>query len=168
MLPLIIAALLISQDAPAFGIILSDDPEPPVVEVAKRPVPNLPPHAISDPFGWERSQCSPYIRKDESLQECQVRVRADLQAVMGAALPANLHPTLGLEHCTPGNAENGFKVECKPRQMVLPNRPNLDDRQCENQPSLQGDGRVIMQTVCRSTGAQPTPEGLSLTLPPRD
>lgn len=163
MLPLIIALLLV-QDAPVKGIILSDDPVPPEVEEVKRPAATLPPHALSDPFGWERSQCSPYIRKDEPLEVCQVRVRSDLQAAMGEALPSALMPTAGLENCSPGNAENGFKIECKPRQMTLPNRPNLQDRHCENQPQRQPDGRVIIQSVCRSTATEaPSSEG-GLTL----
>ena len=168
MLALLIAALLLPQDAPAFGITLSDDPEPPVVEEAKRQVPNLPAHALADPFGWERSQCSPYIRRDEPLEHCQVRVRSDLAAVMGDRLPSALRPTAGLENCTPGKAENNYKIECKPREMVVPNAPNLQDRQCENQPQRQPDGRVVIQSVCRSTGTDTPAQGLRFGIPNRD
>jgi len=163
MLALILAALVM-QDAPAFGIILSDDPVPPVVEEVQRPRPNLPAHALSDPFGWERSQCSPYIRKDEPLDHCQMRVRLDLQAVMGEALPAGLRPTSGFEHCTPGTAETNFKLDCNPRQMSLPASPNLQDRSCENRPERQPDGRVIIQTDCRSTATEPPKNERRITL----
>ena len=153
MLALILATLLI-QDAPAFGIILSDDPEPPAEEVVQRPKPDLPAHALTDPFGYERSQCSPYLRKDEPLEHCQVRVRSDLLAVLGDALPSSLRPTAGLENCRPGNAENNFQIECRPRNMTLPALPNLQDRTCENRPERLPDGRIVIQTDCRSTGPE--------------
>ncbi len=118
---LLIAVLLVQDPAPR--IILSDDPEPPVITRAPRPVPDLPAHAIGDPFGWERSQCSPYIRKDEPLEHCQTRVRSDLLAVMGERLPSGLRPAPGLENCIPGTAANGYQMQCGGRSL----RPTSGD-----------------------------------------
>ena len=85
-------ALMLQQAAA--GVVWSDDPPPPVEEVVvAAPVPVLPAHALADPFGWERSQCSPFIRKDEPLEHCQARVRVTLAAVLGDRLPDGLRPS---------------------------------------------------------------------------
>ena len=54
------AAGMISWDLP-----IESDPNAPVATPAAPPV-VLPDWALADPFAWERSQCSPIIRKDAS------------------------------------------------------------------------------------------------------
>lgn len=150
---LTLMAAFVIQSA-ASGIILSDDPPAPVIEVPARPIPQLPPHATTDPFGWERSQCSPYIRKDEPLEHCQIRVRSDLLAVMGERLPPGLRPASGLENCTPGNAENNYQLQCGPRQLMAPaSAATPQDRLCQNQPERQPNGSVVVREVCRTDGS---------------
>lgn len=151
----LIATILLIQDAPVFGIILSDDPEPPVEQVVERPKPNLPAHALSDPFGYERSQCSPYIRKDEPIEHCQVRVRSDLLAVLGDDLPSALRPAKSLENCIPGTAENNYQIVCNPRQMTLPSQPIVQDRHCVNRPERMANGTIAVSTQCTPIGPEP-------------
>src|SRR5690606_15283185 len=126
-------ALMLQQAAPS--VVWSDDPPPPVEEVvAAAPVPVLPAHALADPYGWERSQCSPFIRKDEPLEHCQARVRVTLAAVMGDSLPDGLRPSAALENCTPGTAANGYAMQCGPRPVAALGALTPLEKVCDNRP----------------------------------
>ncbi|MBB5746622.1 hypothetical protein GGR13_002226 [Brevundimonas variabilis] len=96
------------------------DPQPdlrPDAEPPRAAAPTLPDWAIADPFAWERSQCSSLVRGAVSLGACQARVRTELAANLGDALPPALKPT-GLEgECLPtDNAATGFAVSCAPQR----------------------------------------------------
>ena len=59
--------------------------------------PALPEGARADPFGYERSECSPLVRdRAETLEACQRRVRRTLAATMGDAVPDALKPDADL------------------------------------------------------------------------
>ncbi len=81
------------------------------VEVAA-PVTDLPAWALADPFGWERSQCSPLVSR-EPLDVCQARVRVELSAALGDQLPAGLRPAGEPVPClaTPGD-DGKYPVQC--------------------------------------------------------
>lgn len=84
-------ALVLQQAAP--GVVWSDDPPAPIEEtVVAAPVPVLPAEALADPYGWERSQCSPFIRKDEPLEHCQARVRVTLAPFWATVCPTACAP----------------------------------------------------------------------------
>ena len=122
-------ALVLQQAAPA--VVWSDDPPAPVEEVAVvAPAPVLPAHALADPYGWERSQCSPFIRKDEPLEHCQARVRVTLAAVMGERLPDGLRPSKALENCTPGNAAMPATSSADMRSIAAETCSSESSRRC--------------------------------------
>ena len=157
-------ALVLQQAAP--GVVWSDDPPAPVEEVAvAAPVPNLPAHALADPYGWERSQCSPFIRKDEPLEHCQARVRAALAAVLGDRLPEGLRPSAALENCTPGTAANGYAMQCGPRPVAAMGAPTPLEKVCDNRPQRTPSGAIAFNSECRpATGEAREADGLRIRL----
>ena len=157
-------ALMLQQTAP--GVVWSDDPPQPVEEVvAAAPVPVLPAHALADPYGWERSQCSPFIRKDEPLEHCQARVRVTLAAVMGDSLPDGLRPSAALENCTPGTAANGYAMQCGPRPVAALGAPTPLEKVCDNRPQRTPSGAIAFNSECRpAAGEARQAEGLTLRL----
>ena len=157
-------ALTLQHTAP--GVVWSDDPPPPVEEVAvATPVPVLPAHALADPYGWERSQCSPFIRKDEPLEHCQSRVRVTLAAVMGDRLPDGLRPSAALENCTPGTAANGYAMQCGPRPVAAQGAPAPLEKVCDSRPQRTPSGAIAFNSECRpATGEARQTEGLTLRL----
>ena len=112
-MPVVLLIALLVQDpngAAAAGTITWNQPAPVVAEApAAPPPPTLPAWALADPFGWERAQCSPLIRKDATLEACQARVRTDLAANLGDALPATLRPP-AVQECR--RSEDGYAVDC--------------------------------------------------------
>lgn len=157
-------ALVLQQAAP--GVVWSDDPPAPVEEVAvTAPVPVLPAHALADPYGWERSQCSPFIRKDEPLEHCQARVRVTLAAAMGDRLPDGLRPSKALENCTPGNAANGYAMQCGPRPVAALGAPPPQDKVCDSRPQRTPSGAIAFNSECRpAPGEARAQDGLRIRL----
>ena len=160
----LLLALALQQAAPA--VVWSDDPPVPVEEPAPAtPVPNLPALALADPYGWERSQCSPFIRKDEPLEHCQARVRVALAAVLGDRLPDGLRPSAALENCTPGTAANGYAMQCGPRPVAAMGAPTPLERVCDNRPQRAASGAIAFNSECRpEPGEAHEPEGLRIRL----
>ena len=64
----LVAAVILQQAAP--GQVVWQEPAPPEPVVAEAPAaPALPDWARADPYGYERSECSPLMRKaNESLE----------------------------------------------------------------------------------------------------
>jgi hypothetical protein len=155
-------ALMLQQAAA--NVVWSDDP--PVVAqevaVAAAPVPDLPAHALADPYGWERSQCSPFIRKDEPLEHCQARVRVTLAAAMGDRLPEGLRPSAALENCTPGTAANGYAMQCGPRPVAALGAPPPLEKVCDNRPQRTPSGAIAFNSECRPTTSEKTGEVAAL------
>ena len=157
-------ALVLQQAAPA--VVWSDDPPAPVeAPPVAAPAPNLPAHALADPSGWERSQCSPFIRKDEPLEHCQARVRVTLAAAMGDRLPDGLKPSAALENCTPGSAANGYAMQCGPRPVAALGAPPPRERVCDNRPQRTSSGALAFNSECRpAPGDVRAQDGLRIRL----
>ena len=169
MLAVVFAAML--QQA-ATGQVVWETPAPPapVETVAAAEIPVIPDSARADPFGYERAECSPLIRKaEESLEACQQRVRIALAANLGAALPVGLAPSGALNECRQEAAGDRYALQCG-----APSRPDrpaaaLEERSCETRPRAQPQGGVAWTEECRpASGVRAEDEGLKVRLGGRD
>mgnify|MGYP002652497433 CR=1 FL=1 len=81
------ALLILQQIAPT---VVWDAPAPEAVVETPAPPPehNVPAWGLADPFGFERARCSPLVRGQKSMAECQTEVREQL-----AKLADSLQPT---------------------------------------------------------------------------
>ncbi len=161
-------AALVLQQAPPGGVVWGESPPPaPVAESqADRNETTLPAWALADPFAWERSQCSPLVRRDASLETCQVRVRAELSANLGDALPAALRPT-GLEgDCVPAEtgSDGAYAVTCAPQRRERAVSPGIQERVCATQPQRQTNGAVTWVETCRPASGPEPEQGLKFRL----
>ncbi len=163
------AVLALSQDPAGMGVsspdIVWSDPTP---ETPAAPPP-LPESALADPYGYERSQCSPFLRDlGESLEACQARVREALSAHLGDALPADLAIQRQAADCRP-RLEGQRALECdRPRRpAAIVSAPAVQN--CRVIPQRQGDDRVIWNEVCKTdTPRRDNDDGLRLRLFGRD
>lgn len=168
---LVVALVAFVLQQTSSGVVWNPQPDlRPDAEPPRAAAPTLPEWAIADPFAWERSQCSSLVRGAVSLGACQARVRTELAANLGEALPPALKPT-GLEgECLPtDNAATGFAVSCAPqrRERAVVSAPQ--ERVCENRPQRTGNGVVSWVETCRPAGgSSDTGEGLKLQLFGRD
>lgn len=163
-------AVLVFQQT-AGGVVWDPQPDLPVqTEPAPPTAPALPDWAIADPFAWERAQCSSLVRGPVSLGACQARVRTELAANLGDALPEALRPTALEEECLPtDNAATGFAVSCAPqrRERTVVSPPQ--EQVCENRPQRTSNGVVSWVETCRPAGGSTdNGEGLKLRLFGRD
>ena len=159
-----LAALLLQQSAGtiAWDTPVAADPEAPAQ--AAQPVSTLPDWARADPYGWERSQCSPMIRKDASIEACQVRVRTDLAAALGDRLPGGLAPD-GIEGCRQlSDGKGGYETTCAPVQRTLATTAAPVAEICEERPTRTASGVVAFGRECRPATGATTTEGLSFRL----
>ncbi|CAN5390124.1 hypothetical protein BH10PSE1_BH10PSE1_15640 [soil metagenome] len=163
-----LAALVIQQSA---GTIAWETPpiEPEAAtetsaSITATPVSTLPDWAKADPFAWERSQCSPVIRKDASMEACQVRVRTELAAELGDRLPAGLAPD-GIEGCRQvSNGAGGYELTCAPVQRSLSSPPTPVAEVCEERPTRTADGGVSFERECRPATGPQAKDGVSFRL----
>ena len=159
-------AVLWFQQTPG-GVVWDPQPELPIkAEPARTLAPTLPEWAIADPFAWERSQCSSLVRGATTLGACQARVRTELAANLGDALPEALRPT-GLEgECLPtDDAAAGFAISCAPQRRERAVVPTPPAQVCENRPQRSRNGAVSWAETCRpATGTSDNDHGLKLRL----
>lgn len=162
------AALLIAilmQDpngAAAAGTIAWSEPAPVVAEAPAAPAPpTLPAWALADPFAWERAQCSPLIRKDATLEACQARVRTDLAANLGDALPAALRPA-AVQECR--RTEDGYAVDCGAPERPGRSEPVLREQDCGTRMVRQREGGAAFTSDCRPVAGEERDEGLRIRL----
>jgi hypothetical protein len=168
MLTAVVAALMLQQAA---GMISWNPPSPTTEAPSETPAeapgpaaPTLPDWAVADPYAWERSQCSPMIRKEASMEACQVRVRTQLAAVMGDRLPSRLAPD-GIEGCRQvSNGAGGYELTCAPVQRTLNSAPAPVAEVCEERPTRSGNGAVSFARECRPATGATTKQGLSFKL----
>ncbi len=157
------AALILQQTAP--GVVWRTAPPDPVAAqlATASTTPTLPAWALADPFGWERSQCSSLVRREETLVACQGRVRTELATNLGGALPPALSPAgLGGE-CTPTMGEaNDYAVTCGPERREGAPDAGLQEQVCETRPQRQGSGGVSWAETCRPASS-PARENEGLT-----
>lgn len=125
------------------------------------PATTLPDWALADPFGWERSQCSPLVSR-EPVDVCQSRVRAELSAALGDRLPAGLRPAGEPVPClaTPGD-DGKYPIQCgtPERRAAATVTPIIPD--CRPRAQRQG-GSVAFVTDCRAD--DDSSRGLSINL----
>ncbi|NBW07076.1 MAG: hypothetical protein EBR82_03520 [Caulobacteraceae bacterium] len=174
MLTAVFAALMLQQAA---GMIswnpppAADAPMPAEAAEAAGPraaptEPELPGWALADPFSWERSQCSPMIRKEASMELCQARVRTQLAAALGDRLPPGLQPS-GVEGCRQvSNGAGGYELTCAPPQRAMASSASAPAAEvCEERPAATGSGGVNFERRCTpATGPKPAEEGLRFRL----
>lgn len=169
MLAAILAVML--QQA-VTGQVVWETPLPPAPAEAAAPVviPAIPDSARADPWGYERAECSPLIRKaEESMEACQQRVRVALAANLGAALPAGLAPAGAPDACRLEAAGDRYALQCGAPSR--PDRPTaaLQEQVCETRPRAQPQGGVAWVEDCRPAGGgRDEDEGLKLRLGGRD
>lgn len=121
----------------------------------------LPAWALTNPFGYERAQCSPLVREEEALEACQGRVRRQLAEALGEDLPPALRPAT-VENCRPADAGGG--VICGPeRRAARSDAPVLVEQECSNRPTPEG-----FSSECRPVSQRESRGGLSLRLGRRD
>lgn len=158
-----IAAVMTLQTAPG-GVVWEQAPTTAPAEAPTAPLPDLPDWAKSDPFAWERSQCSPLVRGNEEMGACQSRVRADLFAVLGDDLPEGLRPSAQLTDCAP-RPDGQYALACNAprRESAIQTAPEQD---CRTRPQRQGQG-VAWTQDCRPLNSSDQ-EGLKIRLGGRD
>lgn len=164
MLALVLAVML--QQAAAGQVVWQTPPPPPAGNAVAIDIPAIPDSARADPYGYERAECSPLIRKaEESMEVCQQRVRVALAANLGAALPAGLAPSGAAEECRQEAAGDRYALQCG-----APSRPDqpsvaMEERSCETRPRVQPQGGVAWTEECRpASGVRTDDEGLTLRL----
>lgn len=174
MLTAVLAALLLQQATPVRPIVWETPvaPEPAVeaeAPTALSAAPTLPAWALADPFAWERSQCSPLIRREPTMEICQARVRADLAASLGADLPPGLAPSALPEACVPVETGSGaYAVTCKPPERAGAAPPAPREQVCESRPQRLPNGGMSFASNCRPASGESSKDGLSFRLGGRD
>lgn len=159
---LLIVALLQDPNGAAAGTIAWNEPAP-VVEapVAAAAPPPLPAWALADPFAWERAQCSPLIRKEATMEACQARVRTDLAANLGEALPVALRPA-AVQECR--RTEDGYAVDCGAPERPGRSEPVLREQDCGTRMVRQREGGAAFTSDCRPVAGEERDEGLRIRL----
>ena len=150
----VVFAIILQQAAPnasAPGQVQWTTPIAPPVQAPAAPRPALPEAARADPYGYERAECSPYVRpSSETLEACQFRIRSALAADLGAGLPDGLKPAADREQCRPDPQTGGFALNCNSARSV-PAGPDLTERRCETRPTRLPQGGVAYTENCTST-----------------
>ena len=160
----VVAAVILQQAA---GQVVWQEPAPPELVVAPTPAPSaLPDWARADPYGYERSECSPLMRKaNESLEACQARVRTALALDLGDALPRGMVGDDAAERCRHEAAGDRYALQCGAPGRAGVAAPRLVDRTCETRPRAQREGGVTWVEECRpADGSEPPEEGLRIRL----
>ena len=161
----VVAAVILQQAAT--GQVVWQEPAPPELVVAPTPAaPALPDWARGDPYGYERSECSPLMRKaNESLEACQARVRTALALDLGNALPRGMVGDEAAERCRQEAAGDRYALQCGAPGRAGVAAPRLVDRTCETRPRAQREGGVTWVEECRpADGSEPPEEGLRIRL----
>lgn len=163
----VLSALMLQQAAT--GPVVWATPVDPVPAVAPAAAPAVPDWARADPYGYERSECSPLIRAaSESMEICQNRVRFALAANLGDALPAGLRPTGSLDNCRQEAAGDRYAVQCGAPARSVPGGPDLRDKVCTTRPSGNRDGGMTYREECMVGGEPVRDQGLRINLGGRD
>lgn len=162
MLTAVVLSALMLQQA-ATGQVVWATPVEPVPVTAPPPAPPIPDWARADPFGYERSECSPLVRKaSETMEACQSRVRY--------ALAANTDNPAGqtdsaLENCRQEASGDRYALQCgAPSARTVPGGPDLRDRTCTTRPSATREGGMTYREECTVGGEPVRDEGLRIRL----
>ncbi len=160
----LVAAVVLQQAAS--GQVVWQTAEPPEPAATPAYAPPIPDWARADPYGYERSECSPLLRAaSESLETCQARVRTALAANLGDALPAGLAPAGAVDTCRQEAAGDRYALQCGAPSRSGPATSPLVERTCESRPRVQPEGGVVWTEECRpADGRKPPEEGLTVRL----
>ena len=133
---------------------------------APPPAPPIPDWARNDPYGYERSECSPMIRsREETLDDCQSRVRLALAANLGDAVPAGLRPANSADRCRQEAAGDRYAMQCGAPIRTGGAAAAPEERVCETRPRAQPQGGVAWTEECRpASGRRDEDEGLRIRL----
>lgn len=169
MLAIVLAVML--QQA-ATGQVVWETPAPvqPAEAAAPVGIPEIPDSARTDPYGYERAECSPLIRKaEESLEACQQRVRVALAANLGPALPAGLAPADAADNCRQAADGDRYALQCGAPTRADRPVAVLEEQVCDTRPRVQPRGGVAWTEDCRpASGRREDDEGLRIRLGGRD
>lgn len=162
----VVFAVMLPQAVTGQVVWATPVPPEPVQAAAPADLPALPDYARTDPYGYERAECSPLVRRaGETMDACQQRVRVALAAHLGAALPAGLAPAGAMDSCRQEAAGDRYALQCGAPSR--PDRPTaaLEERACETRPRVQPRGGVAWTEECRpASGRQDEDEGLRIRL----
>ena len=162
----LVAAVILQQTATGQVVWQTPAPPEPVAVETTAAAPTIPDWARSDPYGYERSECSPLVRKaEESMEACQARVRSALAAHLGDALPIGLAAGNAADQCRQEAAGDRYALQCGAPGRAGVAAPRLVDRTCETRPRAQREGGVTWVEECRpADGSEPPEEGLRIRL----
>lgn len=154
------ALLILQQIAPT---VVWDAPAPEAVVETPAPPPehNVPAWGLADPFGFERARCSPLVRGQTSMAECQTEVREQLAIAMGPDLPEALRPSGMAGDCQMIRASasgSDYAVQCGPQSRTATAPSSLREMDCRPRPVEGG-----FSSECRPVDGADK-KGLSLTL----
>lgn len=154
------ASLILQQTAPTM---VWDAPAPEAVVETPAPPPqhSVPAWGLADPFGFERARCSPLVRGQKSMAECQIEVREELVIAMGPDLPEALRPSGMAGECQmirASAAGSDYAVQCGPQSRGAAAPSSLREMDCRPRPVEGG-----FSSECRPVDAADK-KGLSLTL----
>ena len=166
----VVFAIMLQQAVPAAsGQVVWETPAPPEPTVAVAEIPAIPDSARADPWGYERAECSPLIRKaEESMEACQARVRIALAANLGDALPAGLAPAGAPDACRQEAAGDRYALQCGAPPRADRPTAALEERSCETRPRAQPQGGVAWTEECRPTSGAREDDGLRVRLGGKD
>lgn len=164
MLAVVFAAMLQHQAA-TVQVVWETPASPPAQAVAPADAPAIPDYARTDPYGYERAECSPLVRRsEETMEACQQRVRAALAANLGPALPAGLAPGDAAEHCRQEADGDRYALQCGAPARSVPAGPDLRVRSCTTRPRATENGAVTYEETCTVGGEEVRDEGLRIRL----
>jgi len=166
-MPATVFAVMLQQAAPAAtGQVVWEGPVPPPVTAAPIEIPTIPDSARADPYGYERAECSPLIRKaSETMEACQARVRIALAANLGDALPPGLAPVGAPDECRLAAAGDRYALQCGAPDRPARAEVRPQERTCESRPQARPQGGVAWTEECRpADGQAPTQGGLRINL----
>ena len=163
----VLSALMLQQAAA--GQVVWSTPAEPAPVVAPAAAPAIPDWARADPYGYERSECSPLIRNaSESMEACQSRVRFALAANVGEDLPSRLRPAGSADNCRQEAAGDRYAMQCGAPARTVPGGPDLRDKVCTTRPSGTREGGMTYREECTVGGQPVREEGLRINLGGRD
>ena len=164
MLAIFLAAVL-QQQAATGQVVWEAPPPPPVEAAAPADIPALPDYARADPYGYERAECSPLVRRsEETMDACQQRVRAALAANLGPALPSGLAPGGAADNCRQEADGDRYALQCGAPSRSVPPGPDLRERSCTTRRTGTEKGAVTYEEVCTVGGERVRDEGLRIRL----
>ena len=162
----VVLAVMLQQAAAGQVVWEAPAPADPLAIAAPAGIPAIPDSARADPYGYERAQCSPLVRRSgETMVACQTRVRAALAANLGDALPPGLAPAGAPDECRLAAAGDRYALQCGAPDRPARAEVRPQEQTCESRPRARPEGGVAWTEECRpADGRAPTQDGLRINL----